>query len=240
MTSRAPQPSSRFVRAARSEREDLLRHRGRLSAKREDLLSEVRKLDDAVGNIDGRLEVLSELLGDLMRDPEEPTTEPAPGIDGSSSDSDPAAKTVLQGPAIRETAVKVLLEQPEYIEALHYRQWYDLLRNAGYTVSGKDPLAVFLTQLTRSPVVRKATQAGVYELDRQAPLRLRQRLEKLQAELSGLATTQPVDDIAEARARRHELDVAISQVERALEEALQVLRRGELDERHTSPRVGTA
>ena len=51
------------------------------------------------------------------------------------------------------------------------------------TVAGKDPLAVFLTQLSRSPAVRKGAQPGVYELDRQAPARLRATLDDLHEQL---------------------------------------------------------
>jgi hypothetical protein len=93
--------------------------------------------------------------------------------------------------------------------------------DAGYAVVGKDPLAVFLTQVTRSPLVRKATQPGVYEIDRNAPLRIRQRLDKLQLELREVTLDSQTP--AAVRARRHELDVAISQLERALEEASRVL-----------------
>lgn len=85
-------------------------------------------------------------------------------------------------------------------------------------------MAVFLTQVTRSPLVRKATQPGVYEIDRNAPLRIRQRLDKLQLELREVTLdSQTPTDLAAVRARRHELDVAISQLERALEEASRVL-----------------
>jgi hypothetical protein len=137
------------------------------------------------------------------------------------------ARRVLSGPAVREMAIQVLLGQPEYIEALHYREWYLLLQNAGYAVAGKDPLAVFLTQLTRSPAVRKSTESGIYELDRQAHLRLRQRLERLNAELKELRVPVSPErgESEHTRARRHELNVAIGQTERALDEALRVLRR---------------
>jgi hypothetical protein len=138
---------------------------------------------------------------------------------------------VLRGPAIREAAVRVLIAQPEPIDAMHYRQWYELLLASGFRVAGKDPLAVFLTQLSRSPLVRKASAPGVYELDRQAPLRIHQRLERLQAELRevtvptpGQAATASPIELGAVRARRHELDLAISQQERALEEAARVLR----------------
>jgi hypothetical protein len=144
---------------------------------------------------------------------------------------DPTAakdRTVLRGPAIREAAVRVLIAQPGSIDALHYRRWYELLVEAGCRVAGKDPLAVFLTQLNRSPLVRKASAPGVYEVDRQAPIRIRQRLDRLQAELREVTlgtpgqTANPIE-LGTVRARRHELDLAISQQERALEEALRVL-----------------
>jgi hypothetical protein len=139
-------------------------------------------------------------------------------------------REVLRGPAIREVAVQVLIAQPEHIEALHYRRWYELLEQAGYAVAGKDPLAVFLTQVTRSPVVRKSSEPGVYEVDRQAPLRIRQRLERLQVELRELTLSpQAPVELATLRSRRHELDLAIGQQERALEEALRVLRRPDSD-----------
>jgi hypothetical protein len=134
-------------------------------------------------------------------------------------------RQILRGPAIREVAVQVLIANPERIDALHYRRWYELVQEAGYSVAGKDPLAVFLTQVSRSPVVRKTTKPGVYEVDRQAPLRIRRRLERLQSELREVTVApQPPIELADVRARRHELDVAISQQERALEEALRTLR----------------
>jgi hypothetical protein len=106
------------------------------------------------------------------------------------------------------------------MQALHYRAWFQLLEDAGYTVAGKDPLAVFLTQISRSPIVRKTTQSGVYELDRDAPQRLRRRIEQLHGELREL-TTPPSShaDLREIRARRKALTAAIGQAERALEES---------------------
>lgn len=225
MSLRVPQPSKRFLRAAATERDDLLRHRQRLEEDRHRLQAELRGLDDAIASLDDRVTILNQMLGG----PD--TARPGPSTT-SEAEPPPVRESVtdagtLSGPAIREAAVQILLRQPEYIEALHYRRWYDLLCDAGYVVAGKDPRAVFLTQITRSPVVRKATEAGVYEIDRQAPLRLRQRLDRLNAELQEVRSS-PSSDAAElekVRARRHDLDVAISQTERALEEALRVLRR---------------
>ena len=112
--------------------------------------------------------------------------------------------------------MRVLVERGG-IEALHYRDWYDLLASRGYSVAGKNGLAVFLTQLSRSPAVRKGTQAGVDELDRSAPLRVSRELERLQSELRDLAGRTPgTTDLSEVRARREQLTSAISQNEKAL------------------------
>ncbi len=242
-----PNPSSRLLRAAVAERADLVRHRERLAGERARLLGELRDLDAALAAVDRRLEVLAELAGP----PDETTAETTPVIRAAGTETaarDSGADdnaTVLRGPAIREAALRVLIAQPGPIEALHYRQWYELLVEAGFRVAGKDPLAVFLTQLSRSPLVRKASAPGVYEVDRQAPLRIRQRLDRLQAELRevtvgapGLATASPIE-LGAVRARRHELDLAICQQERALEEALRVLR-AEHQERQERPEVAGA
>jgi chromosome segregation ATPase len=224
-----PKPSKRFVRAAHSEREDLLGHRQRLEVERDRHLDDVRRLDDALAGLDERLRILNQMLGDPVEAEEQHDAERRAAEDASGFEQRDVVedRSLLSGPAIREVAVQVLLRQSEYIEALHYRRWYGLLREAGYAVAGKDPSAVFLTQLTRSPVIRKSTEAGVYELDRQAPLRLRQRLERLQAELKELRSPASIEqgESENVRARRHELNVAISQTERALDEALRVLRR---------------
>jgi hypothetical protein len=216
-----PNPSSRLLRAASAEQSDLVRHRERLNRERSGLLDQLRQLDEAVGAIDRRLEVLAQLVGTADAD----LTPLAPDAFASDASADGrVGRQLLRGPSIREAAVRVLVAQPDHIEALHYRRWYELLLDAGWGVSGKDPLAVFLTQLTRSPVVRKGSSPGVYELDRQAPVRIRQRLDRLQAELrEATVTVQEPIELGAVRARRHELDLAITQEERALEEALRVL-----------------
>jgi hypothetical protein len=223
-----PTPSSRLVRAAAAEQTAVIRHRARLIEQRDQLTRELRRVDDALAAADERLVVLGQLTG-----APDPARAAGSGwgetVHISDRDADAPGRTSasrdnLRGPAIREVAVHVLLAEPSQIEAIHYRRWYELVTAAGYAVVGKDPLAVFLTQVTRSPLVRKATQPGVYEIDRQAPLRIRQRLERLQLELREV-TLDPRSptDLAAVRARRHELDVAISQQERALEEASRVL-----------------
>ena len=77
--------------------------------------------------------------------------------------------------------------------------------------------AVFLTQLTRSPVIRRSTQAGIYELDHHTPQRLRPQLEALQAQLRELtAPGAAAADLSAIRTRRAELSNEISRAEKAL------------------------
>jgi hypothetical protein len=125
---------------------------------------------------------------------------------------------VLRGPAIREAAVRVLVQHGE--DSRHYRDWFALLEDAGYEVAGKDPLAVFLTQLSRSPAVRKGPRAGVYELDRNAAKRLTRALANLHEELATLTKTH---DLQTIRARRAQLTAEIDRTEKALEEIARTL-----------------
>jgi hypothetical protein len=243
MTVSLPNPSSRLLRAAMAEQADLVRHRGRLAADRERLLDQLRQIDDALAATDRRLEVLAELSGQPEpsgSNEHASTSLPDGAAAAPGAGHDAEAREVLRGPSIRETAVRLLLAQPKPLDALHYRRWYELLAQAGFAVAGKDPVAVFLTQLGRSPLVRKSATPGVYEVDRQAPLRIRHRLERLQAELREVtvAARGPIE-LATVRARRHELDLAISQQERALEEALRVLG-GEQGDAEAAPSAARA
>jgi hypothetical protein len=209
------QPSNRLRRAAAAERAAVGRDRDRLLRRRERLVAQVAELDDAVQAAEERLALLS-TLGQAP--------EPVAAADATACNASGDSQRVLHGLAVRETAVRVLISHPGRIEALHYRDWYELVRHAGYAVAGSNPLAVFLTQLTRSPVVRKSTRPGVYAVDRQAPQRIRARLERLACELREVTAAAPdVVELAAVRVRRRELDRAISRQERALEEALWVL-----------------
>ena len=207
----APTPSARLVRAAAAERADLGRHRERLLAERDRVRAELAGIEASLRDLDERDALLDRIAG-----PGRPSvTVAAPGSAPASPDATP-----LRGPAIRRVAVEVLRALPERPQALHYRDWFDAVRAGGHTVAGKDPLAVFLTQLSRSPVVRRGTQSGVYELDPSAPARLRERLHALHGELRGLTSApSPTADLTAIRARRAALTAEITRVEKALEEA---------------------
>lgn len=71
----------------------------------------------------------------------------------------------LRGQRLREIAVQVLAKHKRPGESVHYKQWYALLREAGYTVGGRDPLATFLANVSRSPRVQGVGQrSGLYVL----------------------------------------------------------------------------
>lgn len=212
MSASASVSSTRLQRAAAAEQRQLARVRARVQARAGALRDELDRLERELADIDARDRLLAELTGAPSGDRVETAAPRAadPGRSGAA---------LLRGTAIRETAVRVAcgLATPR---PLHYREWYELLVTAGYEIAGKDPLAVFLTQLSRSPVVRKTTRAGVYEVDRDAPARLRRELEQLQEELRGLARDpRPGSDVGAWRERREELVAAMRRVERALEEA---------------------
>jgi uncharacterized protein YlxW (UPF0749 family) len=216
----APTPSRRLILAAAAERQGLERHRTRLAARRDELRAELDDVETALREVDERDALLQRLST-----PCAPAPEAAVSALRAAGAGTPAA-TRLRGPAIRRAAIGVLLDHPERPQALHYRDWFAELGRAGYAVAGKDPLAVFLTQLSRSPAVRKGTQSGVYELDRTAPQRLRARLDALHEQLRTLtAAPGGTADLAGVRARRAELTAEITRTEKALEEVEALLAR---------------
>jgi hypothetical protein len=222
MISPTPSPSARLLRAAAAERQELARHRDRLLSARDGLREELDRIDSSLRELDERALLLDRLVRPpATADGDEP---PAAAGDGVAR----RAAVRLSGPAIRRAAVATLLALPERPEAMHYRDWYEAVRAAGFEVAGKDPLAVFLTQISRSPVIRRSTQAGVYELDSAAAHRLRDRLDRLHEDLRALAATpSAATDLAAVRSRRAQIHAEIGQVERALVEAEELLGAGD-------------
>ena len=224
-------PSTRLLRAAAAERADVACQRERLHARRETLVAQVDEIDASLAALDEH----ESLLGRLASENTRPSTAAVNDTElvqphalqrlAAMAPNDAAAKddrTALRGPAIREVAVSLLAARGGG-DALHYRAWFDLLTDAGYQVAGKDPLAVFLTQLSRSPLIRKSTQAGVYEIDRDTPQRLIRQLSSLQTKLRETTSAPSTPNLGEIRAQREDLVNAIRHVERALEEAERVL-----------------
>jgi hypothetical protein len=134
---------------------------------------------------------------------------------------------VLQGQRLREEATRILLERRGLRVAVHYREWFALITEEGMTVAGKDPLATFLTQVTRSPVVIRVDEGkGVYELDPHGAYeRARARLQEALAEQASSG-----DGVARLDAARRELDAVL--------EARTQLLRGQIRRETETLRTG--
>jgi hypothetical protein len=210
--------NARLLRAAAAERMALLRERERLTRRRDGLAGQLATVEEQLATVSERIELIDRLA------PEAANIHPLPAREERAG---------LKGAAIRRAAIEVLLARAATGGArqgapgggpIHYKDWYALLERAGHHVAGKDPLAVFLTQISRSPLVRRSTQAGVYELDLGAPTRLRERLARLHARLAEHAgrDASRVGQPGE-RAERERLLAELAATERALEEALRML-----------------
>ena len=71
----------------------------------------------------------------------------------------------LGGQRLERVAIRLLEERPRAALGIHYREWFDLVQEAGYQVSGKKPLGTFLAQINRSDAVeRVGTRTGRYRL----------------------------------------------------------------------------
>jgi hypothetical protein len=71
----------------------------------------------------------------------------------------------LRGERLREVALEVLQRLSASGDPVHYRIWFDALVKAGFRVSGRDPLATFLTQITRIEKVESVgRRTGLYRL----------------------------------------------------------------------------
>jgi hypothetical protein len=76
-----------------------------------------------------------------------------------------AANGELRGRKLQELAVEILRQKHGPTATVHYRDWYELLIEAGVRVSGRDPLASFLTQIARAPGVESVRpRSGLYRL----------------------------------------------------------------------------
>lgn len=219
-------PSRRMQAAAVAERERVERELFRLSARERQLEAELAALRASRDELQHQRDVLSQLAHDA-----EPTG--TPGTAGRQlralPDTSPLpvnGGTILKGARIRETAVRILAANSQPDAPVHYRDWFELVTAQGFMPTGKDPLATFLTQVGRSPVVQRTTTAGMYMLDLDFPKRARERLTRLGRELSDtqdLSAQSTVDEISAARERRATLTTEMRDVERQLEEALRSL-----------------
>ncbi|HET6303829.1 MAG TPA: hypothetical protein VFG80_03540 [Myxococcota bacterium] len=81
-------------------------------------------------------------------------------LEGLSGDAPPA----LGGRRLAELAIE-LLRASEHPQPLHYQDWYELVARGGYVVAASDPLATFLTAITRDErIERVGVRTGMYQL----------------------------------------------------------------------------
>lgn len=70
----------------------------------------------------------------------------------------------LRGRAIAEVAIRVL-EESGKAQPIHYRDWQQLVRLAGYRIGGANPDASFLTALHRHPDIESiGNRTGLWKL----------------------------------------------------------------------------
>lgn len=210
------QPSRRLSEAALAERGRLLRRLEQIDERRAKLTDQLRELDAERERLDARLALLDELAPDP---PERLLRSVAP----AAARHEPP-RGFLRGARIRREAVRLLAASDAPEAPIHYTDWLAQLQQAGYGIDSRDPAAAFLTQISRSALVARADRPGTYVLDLDAPLRLRQRLDDLHAELLAIHDgQQTLDAIISTRERRDQILAEIGRTERALEEALTTL-----------------
>ncbi len=71
----------------------------------------------------------------------------------------------LRGERLREVAVDILRRRAGD-EPVHYRTWYGWVREEGYLVAGKDPVASFLAAISRLDCLERegGSRSGLYRL----------------------------------------------------------------------------
>jgi chromosome segregation ATPase len=192
------QTSRALRRAAAQELERLSRTEQQVTARRETLREELEGVERELQALRERTELLEGLA--QARDT-------AGEADSQSEDLGDDAGRVLRGAAIRRTAIQLLLERHGAGHPIHYRDWLSLLITSGYAVTGKDPHATFLSNITRSPVVVRAAEPGTYVVEPNAVGRLRAELAEVQAELRDLSATIARGGVPSERLRQHRADL---------------------------------
>jgi hypothetical protein len=142
-----PAFSEDFVRQA-------LREADRLAAEAAQLRQEAARHEDAARRMSGEALTLEQRVRELR------------SVVGSDSTPEQPNRTELRGQEVRDKAVEVLLRHRGPMTPIHYRQWHELLQRQGHRIAGQNSLAIFLTQIRRSPLVRSVPdRTGHYMVD---------------------------------------------------------------------------
>jgi hypothetical protein len=144
-------------------------------------------------------------------------------LDGEG-ESEPAPSTRwLSGAELRQAITRVALRRDADGKPVHWKIWLQWLRDADLDAAGKRAEATFLTQLARSPLVRRTDQDGIYILDVGLLAERRWELLRLHDRLARLPPPDQLALIGDVRGQRRDLQADISRAERALEEAWRML-----------------
>ena len=131
------------------------------------LESERRALMERIAVLDRRVDahrsVLQQLEAELASDQHllreiEELTERRPQLRIERLDRE------LRGQRLREVAVEILRRRGGD-DAIHYREWFSLLRAEGWEIRSKNPVNSFLTEIGRTAdVERVGHRTGMYRL----------------------------------------------------------------------------
>jgi hypothetical protein len=208
----APSPNSALARAARHEETRVDRALATLEQRRAALRAQLEDLDREEHDLTRRRALLDELLGT------EPDPPPAAAPPAEAS---PGA---IRGRRTRCVAAR-LLWTTSGIQPMHYRELYERVLAAGYAVTGRDPLASFLTNLRDSPAIARTARPGYYQVDPASRDRTAEALRDVWADLDDAAAA--LDQARRGPAAGPELEDS----RRRRDELQQRLKRLEADER---------
>jgi hypothetical protein len=134
----------------------------------EALLDQRRLLVARVGEEQERLEALRQMVADLemQLDYDERVLVEIDSVLGRRPQLRlEDANLRLRGRRLEEVAIAVLGEEREPGSIVHYREWFELLRERGHLVAGKAPLNTFLAQINRCEDVESiGRRTGHYRL----------------------------------------------------------------------------
>jgi hypothetical protein len=201
------------------------------------IAGEIEKLKEAGSNLRQQAEE-AELLAQQLRGDADSTERRATELEellGTAPQLSLIQKNGLGGADLRQLAIEILARRRGPDQPVHYREWFELVASEGHEVGGKDPLASFLTQISRSPlVVKDNSQSGVYRLrghdalaELQAELQAaRQKLagavERIDMAADGHLSTNELD---KELARKKTVETDVGRLERQIAEARRTLDR---------------
>jgi hypothetical protein len=119
-----------------------------------ELREQARRIHDLAAAVDEDLAANVRLLGQL-----DEMLGVAPQMSMTEADEE------LRGQRLREVAIQILKRHKGEAVAVHYREWYELVVHEGHRIAGKDPIATFLTQVSRADEVESVgRRSGLYRL----------------------------------------------------------------------------